>query len=47
MPFCHRYHLPEDWPYKKVRQLFREPNVSSEIPELRWTSPDDEVYDEN
>ncbi|XP_065034486.1 flap endonuclease 1-A-like isoform X3 [Musa acuminata AAA Group] len=37
-----RYHLPEDWPYKKVRQLFREPNVSSEIPELRWTSPDDE-----
>nr|XP_018679803.1 PREDICTED: flap endonuclease 1-A-like isoform X2 [Musa acuminata subsp. malaccensis] len=37
-----RYHLPEDWPYKKVRQLFREPNVSSEIPELRWTAPDDE-----
>ncbi|CAL9073815.1 unnamed protein product [Musa textilis] len=37
-----RYHIPEDWPYKKVRQLFREPNVSSEIPDLRWTAPDEE-----
>ncbi|RWW03944.1 hypothetical protein BHE74_00018880 [Ensete ventricosum] len=37
-----RYHVPEDWPYEKVRQLFREPNVSSEIPELRWTAPYEE-----
>ncbi|THU63997.1 hypothetical protein C4D60_Mb01t21790 [Musa balbisiana] len=37
-----RYHLPEDWPYEKARQLFREPNVSLEIPELMWTAPDEE-----
>ncbi|XP_020573484.1 flap endonuclease 1-A isoform X3 [Phalaenopsis equestris] len=37
-----RYHIPEDWPYQEARQLFKEPVVISEIPELKWTAPDED-----
>lgn len=40
-----RYQIPEDWPYQKARRLFKEPMVSVDIPELKWTSPDEEVKD--
>ncbi|KAF3330820.1 flap endonuclease 1 [Carex littledalei] len=38
-----RYKVPEDWPYQEVRRLFKEPMVSSEVPDLSWTSPDEEA----
>jgi flap endonuclease-1 len=38
-----RYHIPEDWPYKEARRLFKEPDVTLDIPELKWTAPDEEV----
>ncbi|XP_020100185.1 flap endonuclease 1-A isoform X1 [Ananas comosus] len=37
-----RYQIPEDWPYQEARRLFKEPMVSVDIPELKWTSPDEE-----
>ncbi|XP_073009742.1 flap endonuclease 1-A [Typha latifolia] len=37
-----RYQIPEDWPYQEARRLFREPHVSLEVPELKWTPPDEE-----
>ncbi|XP_074591350.1 flap endonuclease 1-A-like [Curcuma longa] len=37
-----RYHIPKDWPYQEVRQLFKEPTVSLETPELKLTAPDEE-----
>ncbi|KAJ3703791.1 hypothetical protein LUZ61_007496 [Rhynchospora tenuis] len=38
-----RYKVPEDWPYQEVRRLFKEPMVSYEVPDLSWTSPDEEA----
>ncbi|AQK88068.1 Flap endonuclease 1 [Zea mays] len=37
-----RYQIPEDWPYQEARRLFKEPNVTLDIPELKWTAPDEE-----
>ncbi|KCV71980.1 flap endonuclease-1 [Fonticula alba] len=38
-----RYTVPENWPYKEVRELFRSPEVTpvADI-ELKWSSPDEE-----
>ncbi|XP_072969182.1 flap endonuclease 1-A-like [Typha angustifolia] len=36
-----RYQIPDDWPYQEARQLFKEPRVSLELPELKWTTPDE------
>ncbi|EHA8590129.1 hypothetical protein COCNU_scaffold015291G000020 [Cocos nucifera] len=36
------YQIPEDWPYQEARRLFKEPIVSQEFPELKWTAPDEE-----
>jgi hypothetical protein len=41
---CYRYQIPEDWPYQEARRLFKEPNVTLDIPELKWTAPDEEVH---
>ena len=38
-----RYQIPEDWPYQEARRLFKEPVVSNEAEELKWTPPDEEV----
>jgi hypothetical protein len=38
-----RYQIPEDWPYKEARRLFKEPDVTLDIPELKWSAPDEEV----
>jgi flap endonuclease-1 len=40
--YC-RYQIPEEWPYEEARRLFKEPNVTLDIPELKWTAPDEEV----
>ena len=43
--FFFRYQIPEDWPYKEARQLFKEPLVCSgdnEV-EIKWTAPNEEV----
>ncbi|MCO5553363.1 hypothetical protein L7F22_006884 [Adiantum nelumboides] len=39
-----RYQIPESWPYKEARQLFKEPLVTSEQDqtELKWSPPDEE-----
>ncbi|XP_042446268.1 flap endonuclease 1-A-like [Zingiber officinale] len=37
-----RYRILKDWPYPEVRQLFQEPTVSLETPELKLTLPDEE-----
>ncbi|XP_008775414.2 flap endonuclease 1 [Phoenix dactylifera] len=37
-----RYQIPEDWPYQEARRLFKEPTVSQEFAELKWTAPDEE-----
>ncbi|XP_030540659.1 flap endonuclease 1-like [Rhodamnia argentea] len=38
-----RYHIPDNWPYKEVRLLFKEPIVSTEeLPEIKWTAPNEE-----
>ncbi|KAG6467951.1 hypothetical protein ZIOFF_072516 [Zingiber officinale] len=37
-----RYRIPKDWPYPEVRQLFQEPTVSLETPELKLALPDEE-----
>lgn len=44
--YC-RYQIPEDWPYQEARHLFKEPNVIMDVPELKWTAPDEEVTNEN
>lgn len=39
-----RYQIPDDWPYKEARQLFKEPLVTTdEELDLKWTSPDEDV----
>ncbi|XP_042437005.1 flap endonuclease 1-A-like isoform X3 [Zingiber officinale] len=37
-----RYQIPEEWPYLEARRLFKEPNVTMDVPELKWIAPDDE-----
>lgn len=39
-----RYQIPDSWPYKEARQLFKQPLVTSveNQPELKWAAPDDE-----
>lgn len=37
-----RYQIPEDWPYQEARRLFKEPLVSTDTDELKWTPPDEE-----
>ncbi|KQK05142.1 flap endonuclease 1-A [Brachypodium distachyon] len=37
-----KYQIPEDWPYEEARRLFKEPNVTLDLPELKWTAPDEE-----
>ncbi|OEL33079.1 Flap endonuclease 1, partial [Dichanthelium oligosanthes] len=37
-----RYQIPEDWPFQEARRLFKEPDVTLDIPELKWTAPDEE-----
>lgn len=37
-----RYQIPEDWPYQEARHLFKEPNVTMDVPELKWIAPDEE-----
>ncbi|KAJ3700690.1 hypothetical protein LUZ61_004395 [Rhynchospora tenuis] len=37
-----RYQIPEDWPYQEARRLFKDPNVSLDVPELKWSPPDEE-----
>ncbi|GJM89594.1 hypothetical protein PR202_ga05802 [Eleusine coracana subsp. coracana] len=37
-----RYQIPEEWPYEEARRLFKEPSVTLDIPELKWTAPDEE-----
>lgn len=39
----HRYQIPEDWPYQEARRLFKEPLVTNDSEELKWTPPDEEV----
>lgn len=47
LTFCAlcRYQIPDNWPYQEARCLFKEPHVypGSEEPELKWSSPDEEV----
>ncbi|KAF8038606.1 hypothetical protein BT93_B1206 [Corymbia citriodora subsp. variegata] len=38
-----RYQIPDNWPYREVRLLFKEPIVSTEeLPEIKWTVPNEE-----
>ncbi|KAF7818043.1 flap endonuclease 1 isoform X2 [Senna tora] len=39
-----RYQIPDDWPYKEARQLFKEPLVLTEEDQLdlKWSAPDEE-----
>lgn len=37
-----KYQIPEDWPYQEARRMFKEPSVTLDIPELKWTAPDEE-----
>jgi hypothetical protein len=41
---CYRYQIPEDWPYQEARRMFKEPNATIDIHELKWTAPDEEVH---
>ncbi|XP_074560398.1 flap endonuclease 1-A [Curcuma longa] len=36
-----RYQIPEEWPYQETRRLFKEPNVTMDVPELKWIAPDE------
>ncbi|KAJ3056801.1 Elongation of fatty acids protein 2 [Rhizophlyctis rosea] len=38
-----KYPIPENWPYKEARELFRNPDVlDPETVELKWDTPDEE-----
>ncbi|KAI9032284.1 PIN domain-like protein [Hyaloraphidium curvatum] len=38
-----KYPIPEDWPYKEARELFRNPEVlDPSTVDLKWTDPDEE-----
>ncbi|KAJ4813857.1 Flap endonuclease 1 [Rhynchospora pubera] len=37
-----RYQIPENWPYQEARRLFKDPNVSLDVSELKWSPPDEE-----
>ena len=36
-----RYQIPEDWPYQEARRMFKEPLVSNDAEELKWTPLDE------
>lgn len=39
-----KYTIPEDWPYKRARELFKEPEVTAGVDvDLKWTEPDEEA----
>lgn len=39
-----KYTVPEDWPYERARELFKEPEVTAGVDlELKWTEPDEEA----
>ena len=39
-----KFPVPEDWPYKEARELFRHPDVlDPSTLELKWTDPDEEA----
>jgi flap endonuclease-1 len=39
-----KYKIPEPFPYKEARQLFKEPDVlrGEAVPPMKWTAPDTE-----
>lgn len=38
-----KYGVPENWPFKEARRLFKEPEITeSDQVELNWTGPDEE-----
>lgn len=39
-----KYKIPQDFPYKEARELFKSPDVlkQSDIPPLKWRTPDEE-----
>ncbi|KAG8363982.1 hypothetical protein BUALT_Bualt19G0079000 [Buddleja alternifolia] len=39
-----RYQIPDDWPYREVRRIFKEPSVLTDDDqlELKWTAPDEQ-----
>ncbi|KAJ1551712.1 Elongation of fatty acids protein 2, partial [Cladochytrium tenue] len=39
-----KYEIPEDWPYKEARELFRKPDVQefAATEQLKWEEPDEE-----
>jgi flap endonuclease-1 len=38
-----KYQVPEDWPYKDARELFKTPDVLPDVEsvELKWNEPDE------
>ncbi|XP_044337129.1 flap endonuclease 1-B [Triticum aestivum] len=34
-----RFQIPDDWPYAKARELFRDPDVTKDVADLQWTAP--------
>ncbi|XP_056165149.1 flap endonuclease 1-like [Syzygium oleosum] len=41
--FLNRYQVPDNWPYREVRPLFKEPIVSTEeLLEIKWTDLNEE-----
>ena len=39
-----RHPIPEDWPYKDARELFKKPDViPGESIQLKWAKPDEEA----
>lgn len=46
-PSSCRYQIPDDWPYRDCRRLFKEPSIltDSDQLDLKWTAPDEEVSD--
>ena len=45
MSYAFRYQIPDNWPYKEARQLFKEPVVltDEEQLDLKWAAPDEQV----
>lgn len=38
-----KYVIPENWPFKQARQLFKEPEVTDpESIEMTWKTPDEQ-----
>jgi len=38
-----KYQVPEDWQYKRARELFKQPEVISagNLPDMKWSAPDE------